>query len=1664
MQSDAKGESAHGAGASGAGVGAAAQAPKLRSGAHYAQWVGPMQVFLERFGANGVHVRPLTPKQWKEFQDSVKLWSEEAFDEAAALLFSSASSSSSRAPVVKQDMDAAVASGPSAEALQKARKVVTQRVENSIRVYGVIYATLPEELRPQVETAVQSGFAYGLWKWLEEKFQSTEQDSVADLLMQWITLGQNEEESFDAYRARVDKLNTLLTIAKEKPSARMYSLMMTEKLQPKYKAAVLALKAGGKLKDAEKIDWESVVALINAHEREEFRQGGESTAYANAARGFAPNGAKQNNPWNSKHTMQQSGGERERRPLSSVQCFGCQQYGHYKKECPNRRRNDGANSSGYDGGRSRENDGGAAKPWTRNEKAASAVRGNYYGAISDGDDSGDDSEAERAHATMTVSSTETVASAGAAPAAAAAASAGKGRRIMTMAQREAAEKAKKDSERKSESAKPAAAEKKPAAAAAQPPKKSAVQMDVALSKDAWGWDTMASVHVSGNRAQFANLRKCTAVQIKTADGNIVTGTQCGTVHLRITTDDGRNVRLQIDNVLFNERFTSNLLSGEKLTQHEGWEYHSKKDRTYAITPGGNKIPLSTQGRIAVILGAGPERVYAALIPGGGTRDDDPNASALMRLHVRLSHMGFDEMIRLIRSERVNGLGTFTLNPAVVERAREHVRECRACFLGKQARTSFDHRGLTPGKAPLEVLHMDTYVIKCPGRDGLPSVSYGVTIKDTFSGEGSYLHVRSKDLVAQAVIDEFVRLQTQWNQKIRRINVDGGGEFINGTLRAWMAKAGITPRISPPDTQELNGVAERSVRSFKDLARTQLAHARAPYWLWDKAMNHTLWMWNRIRINNPNGKSVYEQLTGRLPNVTEKLIGVWGCNAFVHVRKELRAGAMAAKAEPAIYLGHDTAHNAPLVLLLSSGKYTVSRNIKFVNTKFTHMRAFVAGEDAIAAVLDAAGEDVAEDLSGSVPDGLQAQGGRNQSSLPDEHSAVMPQQAGPSSSNSDPDEWTVESIVDRRVIRGGAPQYKVRWAGFDETSDTWENESTVSDLAAFDTYLKDHPQAQAASSQPRRSPRFASDASADSEEERQSMRVEMAMCAVMRVLSDRTGSDEELGDYETIASAVSDGIGLIRNRSPKNLREIMACGNQSEIDKWQAARKAEYESIMEKKVWNEIPRSAVPPGAKVLRIREVFKLKENEKGEVIQYKARFTVDGSGQRIGRDCGEVYARTGKYKTERFALSMCARLDSELKQFDVPVAFLNADVEEEVYMELPPGFGTPGAVAKLNKSLYGLRQAPRNWDKRAHAFFTEKMKWKASVSDPSLYFKRSRTGRLMLIYRFVDDMQGQHHAEDEQEFAESSDMLREEFNIKQLENATWMLGMRITRDRKARTIKLDQELFITKALERFGMAQCKPVSSPELPGAEHDKTEGLDAPCNRDLIMQKVGVTLYLGVSTRLDVTHAVHKGASSLQAPTVRDMIAMDRVLRYLAGTKDVGLIFGSRNGDAVADSRGHGTEMQVDVCAYADADWANSKSDRKSITGWVAKINGDPISWQSKKQQVVGLSTCESELYAQAAAVQEVLWILGLCRELGLHVRTGSAVHCDNQSTIAVCKNGIKNGERTKHVDIKYHFITETMDRGEIKMLWVQSSEQEADIFTKALAAPVFLHLRAKLMTR
>jgi hypothetical protein len=504
------------------------------------------------------------------------------------------------------------------------------------------------------------------------------------------------------------------------------------------------------------------------------------------------------------------------------------------------------------------------------------------------------------------------------------------------------------------------------------------------------------------------------------------------------------------------------------------------------------------------------------------------------------------------------------------------------------------------------------------------------------------------------------------------------------------------------------------------------------------------------------------------------------------------------------------------------------------------------------------------------------------------------------------------------------------------------------------------------------------------------------------------------------------------------------------------------------VWDEVARSAVPKWQVVITCKWVFKIKVDANGAVEVYKARLTPKGFLQILGINFDETFAATGKYKSMRLGLCITAACDHELDQLDVVQAFLYADMNEDVYMELPEGYreGKEHLVCKLKKSLYGLKQAPRNWYLLISKFIVEQMGYKATVSDACLFFKRSRTGRLMLLFLFVDDMQSSYHREDRAEWAELKAKLMGRFQTKDLGASTWILGMRIRRDRKARTITLDQEQYITKALERYGMHECKPVATPGVPGGSSDREAASEAtgsaPADKQLFQEMLGSLLYPAVTCRPDGAYATQRCARMMQAPTQADMQDAKRIFRYYAGTKDVGLVFGSRAGDTAMDTRGRNC-FHLDVCAFADADWANDKTDRKSVTGWVAKVNGDPISWASKKQRTVAQSTCEAELYAEAAAIQEVLWLRGLLSELGLHVQTGSVIHGDNQSTIAISKNGIK-GERTKHVDVKYHFITETVEAGSVKLKWIPTTQQQADIFTKALPAPVFEHFRKALMTR
>jgi len=1635
--------SADGFGAKSPGGAAAGSAPRLTGAAAYSTWAPLFSNWLQRNGAE-IAVEREIPNFAAKLAVA-KDWVREAEEASWAAALGGGSSSSA---VKSEDAQAATAA---AETLAH-RKEAIRLLDRSKRVYAALYEAMPEELRVQIPTT--PGDAFALWLWLENKLQSKEADAVNSLLKQWHALHMGPEESFDAYRARVNKLRSFLATAGENVSHVSFLFVMTEKLQPHYSTVVLALKAGEKLQDPAAVDWDKVAAMMNSHERSELElNGGVSEERTMAAFGRQRGDRQQRHLPPATSASSSSHGSNDRRqPLphhKDLVCDGCRQKGHIRRFCP---------THGFEAqGQERQRGG--------RETAAAAMRGNTRRHADDDDQKGDSGE-DRLYAFSSVAVRETPAPKGkfaqlamglrglhmAAPASLVSArkpgalqKAASASPLPPPAVRLVKRLGRPDSEEVAAAPAGLSRSQVVETAAQAVPKESVNKM---LAKHSWGVDTMASCHVSGNRGHFLSLKGCTPRSIQVADGTTIQCTQIGSVKMCATTVTGAEKNITVDEVLYSDRFAANLLSFMSL-KTLGWEMHSSKDETFLLTPLKSKLPLLTRNRVSVLECNSLERVYGAV----AMTKVLSTADEFLALHERLGHMSFDGLLEVLKSGATLDLPSLGMSAAELKKAKACCMDCPACVRAKGTKQALGKRGLDRGRDTIESLHADSFEVQVDDKRG-----YGLTVIDPFSAAQWFVRAESKDLLPQMLIDVIVGAQTQSSKKVKRLHTDGGSEFINSTVKRFCRENGTELHFSPAGTPQLNGIAERSVRKLKEGGRVLLEHAELHRKYWARAVAHFVYVWNRTKINPTTGMTPYEALRGEKPSA--RYLGVFGSDVAVFSRDKRQT--FDAKTEPGVYLGHDDAQNCPVVLLLKTGKIVRSKDVRFPKqTKFSHAAALRGGPSAIdraVATSPSLAECESELFEEETDDGTVGN-----ASLPSGQTSSSTASGGVSDAKGESEQlFEIERIVGRKGT-GSRLQYLVEWKGC-PNQDTWEPAKSLQQQGCQESIDK-YEQGQALA-----------DTDDEPEQPHPSV-VHMVMNAIGR--EQQTGVEQRTFDPD-IEAAVAAAIKRLETPTPETYSEAVKCNG---ADDWRKAMDKEMKSCEDAGTWKRVRRADLPADANVIPCKWVFKLKNDETGTVTEHKARLTPKGFRQKKGVDYDEVFARTGMYKTMRVGLALTAAWGHELDQMDVPSAFLNAPIKEELYMEMPEGYREEGMVFKLEKALYGLKQAPRNWYILVSTFLQLKdkagkeqvqramntlneilhMGFTASVSDPCLFFRKTATGRLILIFLFVDDFQISYHANDREEWGALKKLLVDRFRTKDMGESKWILGMRIQRDRLAGTITLDQELYVSKALEKFGLSECKTASTPAVSAQETENDEdGAGAPADKEKYMEIVGTLLYATISTRVDISYAVQKLTRHMQAPLKRHMVAAERVMRYLSGLKELGLLFGRIHGVGKQEQQLRDS-LQLSVEAFADADWANDKLDRKSITGWVAKVNGDVVSWASKKQRTVAQSTCEAELYAEAAAMNEVLWLRGLLAELKLDVKMPSTIFGDNQSAIALSEHGVKS-ERTKHVDVKYHFITDEISKGAVQVKWVPSAEQQADIFTKALAAPVFELLRKQIMTR
>jgi hypothetical protein len=499
-------------------------------------------------------------------------------------------------------------------------------------------------------------------------------------------------------------------------------------------------------------------------------------------------------------------------------------------------------------------------------------------------------------------------------------------------------------------------------------------------------------------------------------------------------------------------------------------------------------------------------------------------------------------------------------------------------------------------------------------------------------------------------------------------------------------------------------------------------------------------------------------------------------------------------------------------------------------------------------------------------------------------------------------------------------------------------------------------------------------------------------------------------------------------------------NGPDAVEWQEAIDYEISQLEKLGAWEIVD---APKNVNIIPCHYVLATKRGPDGEKLKLRARLVANGQRQQYGLDYSETFAPTSNMATIRTVLAMAAQNDWEIHQIDIKSAYLNATLRDDIYMRAPPGYLKPndqGKVLKLLRSLYGLKQAGFEWSEELASAFA-KMGFSRSQVDQAVYYYR-KTDKHMVITISVDDMAVTSKYRHDIEWFKAE--LQKYFEISDLGELSWLLGLKVERDREARTLTLSQKAYIETVVQRFRLEDAHTATTPMEAGAVHTASAGAEFEIEDVPYPRAIGSLMYAATSTRPDIAFPVAILSQFLRNPTRMHWEAAKRIIRYLKGTKDLKLTLSTSKG---------GLE------AYVDADWA-SQPHRHSMSGYVVLLHGSPIAWSARKQSLIALSTAEAEYIALTSVARELLYIQLLLEELYGPVKTPIQIHCDNQGAIALASND-KFHARTKHIDLRYHFVRALVKNHVFVLQYTPTDENTADVFTKPLARPRLEKLRMKM---
>lgn len=1041
-----------------------------------------------------------------------------------------------------------------------------------------------------------------------------------------------------------------------------------------------------------------------------------------------------------------------------------------------------------------------------------------------------------------------------------------------------------------------------------------------------------------------------------------------------------------------------------------------------------------------------------------------NATQFQRLwHARLGHPSKTVMVQLARRLDIDIQDCHALRDCNLgKHSCITCAQAKGCKLPATTKARQSKFGKPHPHELLETIHVDTCGPITPA--SYPGgYKYFQLVVDAKSRFITPIFLKKKSESIPKLQDYRKQVQRATGRKIISIKTDNGTEFVSNAGRKFFSQKGIKHIRSTVYRPQQNGLVERHIQTIVNKAKAFMYTSGAPAYLWHLAITWATYIHNRLPSSVlPEDKSPYEVWNGFPPSF--KCAWVWGCDAIVHIPKEQRKGKLDKSATKAAFVGLDGDDSGIYLCWDPRNRRIIrSSDVRLDESSFTVISkssGYEPNRIGYTTPLDAKESSVTRKVTWSI------EAEETPESEIHDYPSSPSSYSSDSSDDSDSDDNRQQPQPRNRNLQSTVPVPQTRPGITHQPGDNFgRNALGHRSSGRINAGVNSRIHGCAAHA-------YKTIVSENHDEIYLSKETYLHACLAEIVTQENTPylSDHDNAEFYTYKQAVN---------------------HKDHHAQWDSAIKDELDSLTINEVWEPCE---LPPGRKAVGSRWVFRHKLNPNGSIARFKARMVAKGYTQKKHIDYNETYAPVVKFPSIRLFFTIAAEQHWDVHQLDAKTAFLCSPIDADIYIQIPEGYELPSGlslkrpVLKLKKGLYGLKQSPLLW----YALLSEYLisnGFTMSEYDHSVFAKE---GIMVAIY--VDDMLVS--GINDEVITNFKNVMKQRFEMTDVGPATYFLNIHVTTERdengKAVSYTLSQEHYLKRVLDQHGMLACADVPTP-LDKMHTKRNPETEEAANGGQYRSIVGQVMYIYLATRPDIGFAISHLSQFCSDPTKTHMAALKRLLRYLKGTINIGLVLGGSSNRSMFDKIKKAYGDISPIFGFSDSDWARDQDDRRSVGAYEFFVYGSLVSWTAKKQLFVATSTMESEYVAASHGAKEAIWLRAFIDELntrcqlGLDEMTGTyhvnyrndSVHLDRDRSLVSYFEGSRlkpvtifadsqaairvayaaeNHKLAKHIDISYHFLRQRVRLGYVRMTYINTCDNLADYLTKPLTPEKFKRCR------